>query len=139
MNVIGIGIDIVEIERLQAALERRPRLGTRLFTAAELASAGGPGHRLPRLAARFAAKEALLKALGTGLRGVRWQDAEVVSDALGRPSFRLRGRLQSLAGRLGVTELHLTMSHSRGYAVAAVVAVGEDKPVEADKDCGGLT
>lgn len=136
MHVIGIGIDIVEVDRLKAALARRPRLAERLFTKTELESAGGPGHRLLRLAARFAAKEALLKSFGTGLRGVRWREAEVVSDALGRPSLRLQGQLQSLASRLGVTELHLTMSHSRQYAVAAVVAVGEDGDPTPTKTAG---
>jgi len=126
MRVLGTGIDIVEVGRLQAAAARRERLLERIFTAGELAAASGRGNRFTRLAARLAAKEAVLKAFGTGLRGVRWQEAEVVSDALGRPLIRLSGRLLALAENLGVTEIHLTMSHSREYAVASVVALGED-------------
>lgn len=129
MQVIGTGTDLVEVERVRAACTRTPGLLGRLFTPAELAyAASAPRHRWPRLAARFAAKEALLKALGTGLRQVRWVEAEVVRDRLGRPGLVLTGALADLARRRGVAELHLSLSHTEAYAVANVVAMGSGAP-----------
>ncbi|BDG62401.1 holo-ACP synthase [Caldinitratiruptor microaerophilus] len=126
MRLVGAGIDIIEVDRVRRAAERTPRFLTRVFTPAELAYAGAaPAHRWRRLAARFAAKEAALKALGTGLRRARWQEVEVVPGPLGRPGLRLTGSLAERAARLGVTALHLSISHSRHYAVAQVLALGE--------------
>lgn len=125
MQVIGTGIDLVEVARVRTACERTPGLMARLFTPAELAyAAASERHRWPRLAARFAAKEALLKALGTGLRQVKWAEAEVVRDALGRPGFALTGALAELARHKGVAELHLTLSHTDQHAIANVLALG---------------
>ncbi|MFO7173533.1 MAG: holo-ACP synthase [Bacillota bacterium] len=129
MYVLGTGVDIVEVARLKRAAERTPRLLERLFTPAELAYAdSAPRSRWRRLAARFAAKEALFKALGTGLRQVRWREAEVARDPLGRPFFRLEGALADLAARLGVEAIHLSLSHSEHYAVAQVIALGRRPP-----------
>lgn len=133
--VLGIGIDIVEIGRIDAAVQRRgERLLRRLFTAQEVRDCPAGPNRSRRLAARFAAKEATLKALGRGLRGVRWVDAEVVKDRWGRPHMRLHGALQQLAAELGVAVVHVSLSHSRDYAVAQAVACGPAPVGEAQGD-----
>ena len=109
--IVGLGTDLVEIARLEQSLERTPSLRERLFTAAE---ADLP---LESLAARFAAKEALAKALGAPA-GLSWQDAEVVTDEDGRPSFSLTG---AVAERTAGLTVHLSLSHDGGMALAFVV------------------
>jgi holo-[acyl-carrier protein] synthase len=125
--MLTTGVDIIEIDRIQAALERwGQRFLNRIYTEGEIAYCRG---RPPNLAGRFAAKEAAMKALGTGLRGVGWKDVEVVRGTGGKPSVRLHGRALLRAEKLGVTELALSLSHSRGYAVAFVVGFIPD-PLE---------
>jgi len=120
----GIGVDIIEVERVAGVVQRYgDHFLQRIFTRSELDDCGPGEHQYRRLAARFAAKEATLKALGMGLRGVRWADMSVVKDTLGKPSMQLHGRLAEVAGELGVTQLHLSMSHCKEYAMAQVVAV----------------
>ncbi len=114
---LGVGVDVVPIARLGAALERRPRLAERVFTARERAEAP----RLASLAARFAAKEALAKALGAP-PGLHWHDAEVVSGPDGRPGLEVRGTVAGAAARVGVRRWHVSLSHDGGMAVAVVVA-----------------
>jgi holo-[acyl-carrier protein] synthase len=118
--IIGVGIDVVELARFEQALNRTPGLADRLFTAGERVL---PPHSL---AARFAAKEALAKALGAP-RGLLWTDAEIVSSQRGRPSLRVGGTVAAAADRLGVTEWHLSLSHDAGIASAVVIAEG-DRP-----------
>ena len=115
--IVGIGTDVVEIARMQQSLARTPSMRERLFTADEA--------RLPEesLAARFAAKEALAKALGAP-GGLSWQDAEVVTDATGRPGLELRGTVAARAAELGVVRTHLSLSPDAGVAVAFVVLEG---------------
>jgi holo-[acyl-carrier protein] synthase len=113
--IVGVGIDVVDIGRFTARLAATPRLGERLFTAEEL------GLRPESMAARFAAKEALAKALGAPV-GLRWTDATVVRAADGRPSLRITGTVQARAELLGVTALHVSLSHDAGIASAVVVA-----------------
>ncbi len=114
MAVIGVGIDVVDIERFMASLARTGGLRERLFTPAEAA-------RPPAsLAARFAAKEALAKALGAPV-GMAWHDAEVESEDSGRPLLVVRGSVQARAAELGVRSLHLSLSHDAGIASAVVV------------------
>ncbi len=114
MAVIGVGIDVVDIERFMASLERTPGLRERLFTPAEAT-------RPPAsLAARFAAKEAVAKALGAPT-GMAWHDAEVISESSGRPLLELRGSVQARADQLGVRSVHLSLSHDAGIASAVVV------------------
>ncbi len=114
MAVIGVGIDVVDIERFGLSLSRTPGLTERLFTAVE-------GSRpLASLAARFAAKEALAKALGAP-GDMHWHDAEVVSESSGRPLFELRGTVLARADSLGVSSVHLSLSHDAGIASAVVV------------------
>lgn len=122
--ILGTGVDIVEVARIAAALERHgERFLRRLFTPGEIAyAASGSADRTRRLAARFAAKEATLKALGTGLRQATWLDIEVVRDDLGKPTLNLSGQLAQLAAAQGVTRLHLSLSHCKEYAIAQVVA-----------------
>ena len=118
--IVGLGTDLVEIARLEAALERTPTLRQRVFTPAEAT--------LPveSLAARFAAKEALAKALGAP-GGLSWQDAEVVVDEVGRPRFELRGTIAEAAAQLGADHVHLSLSHDGGVAVAFVVLESRDR------------
>jgi holo-[acyl-carrier protein] synthase len=117
MSVLGIGIDVCDVDRFAASLERTPGLRDRLFTAAE---ASRP---IASLAARFAAKEALAKALGAPT-GLAWHDAEVVSEASGRPRFELRGTVRARAEELGADTVHLSLSHDAGIASAVVVLEG---------------
>ena len=116
---LGSGVDIIEISRVRQVLERYgQRFLDRVFTSEEAAYCRG---RAPNLAVRFAAKEATMKALGTGIRGVDWKDVEVVRQDSGAPSILLHGRGKARAQRLGVLEISVSLSHSREYAVAFVV------------------
>lgn len=120
--MVGAGIDLIEVDRIRQAAERTPTFLFRVFTPAEIAYARASDRNCwRRFAARFAAKEALLKALGTGLRRVRWCDAEVVRDPLGRPGFRLGGKLAELVAAQGITAIQVSLSHSDHYAVAQVL------------------
>lgn len=117
--IIGLGTDIVEIGRIANLIEKKGELLLkRLFTPSELASCGRAVHRL---AGRFAAKEAFFKALGTGLRGFKWQEVEIQNDALGAPYFSFSARLQAHLEESGVDKTHLTIAHSKEYAVAQVI------------------
>ena len=116
--IVGVGIDVVQVDRLARALARTPRLADRLFTAGEQAST-----RTESLAARFAAKEAVAKALGAP-GGLRWTDAEVVSEPSGRPRLVLHGGVAEEAAAQGITSWHLSLSHDGGVATAVVVAEG---------------
>lgn len=119
---IAVGVDLVDVARV-ARLDTRHELEGRVFTAGELRDAGEGPQRHDRLAARFAAKEAVLKAFGTGKRGrIGWTDAEVVTDGDGRPWVSLHGELERLAGERGLEEISLSLSHAGGMAVAFVVA-----------------
>lgn len=115
MAIAGIGVDVVDLARFERAVGRTPRLKERLFAPSE--------RDLPlrSLAGRFAAKEALMKALGEAT-GVTWHDMEVVSDAEGNPSLLLSGAAAAIAEKRGITAIHLSMSHDAGVAVAQVVA-----------------
>jgi len=115
--IVGIGVDVVDIARLQAALRRTPSLASRLFTDGERGR--GPAS----LAACFAAKEAAAKALGAP-PGLRWADVEIVHDGAGRPSLAARGTVAEAAARRGVLRWHLSVTHDGGLSVAMVVAEG---------------
>jgi holo-[acyl-carrier protein] synthase len=119
--IVGVGIDVVPIERFAAALERRPGLADRLFTAREQVSESGRPRRSESLAARFAAKEALAKALGAP-GGMRWRDAEISNDEQGRPLLTVTGTVRARADALGVTDWHVSLSHDGGIASAVVIA-----------------
>ena len=117
------GVDIIEIPRVRRVAERYgERFFRRIYTDSELAYCRG---RAPQLASRFAAKEAVMKALGTGTRGVRWRDIEVVRKRGRAPSIQLHGTALARAERMGIVRMAVSLSHSKEYAVAAVVAESE--------------
>jgi holo-[acyl-carrier protein] synthase len=118
--VLGIGVDVVDLARFERAMARTPKLRTRLFTETEQMQ-GDRALSLRSLAGRFAAKEALIKALGEST-GVRWHDMQVVSDDHGNPSFELHNAAERIALARGVGTIHLSMSHDAGIAIAYVVA-----------------
>ncbi len=118
--IIGIGIDIVELQRFQKRLS--PELTQELFLPAEIAYCLTQHHNEENFAARFAAKEALFKALGAGLeQGLRWHDVEVCKEESGAVRLALKGRAAQLAAQLKVTNSHVSLSHSRQNAIAMVV------------------
>jgi holo-[acyl-carrier protein] synthase len=121
--ILGVGIDVVPVQRFAETLARTPELADRLFTAAEQLTGTGSRRSPESLAARFAAKEALAKSLGAG-GGMQWTDAEVLIDDVGRPSLAIKGTVQQRADSLGVTRLHVSMSHDGGIASATVIAEG---------------
>ena len=120
--VVGIGIDLVEIHRMKKAIEK-PLFVQRVFTASEQTYCNGRGRQnAASYAARFAAKEAVMKALGTGLAGGgTWQDIEVLPDDQGKPVMSLTGGFGQLARELGVTTIHVSLSHTQEYATAQVL------------------
>src|SRR5699024_4416990 len=118
--IIGVGIDVCEIDRFATSLERSPGLVERLFTPDERVTHSGDDRSPQSLAARFAAKEALAKALGAPA-GLAWQDAEVRTDDSGRPSLLMRGTVADRARELGVGTVHVSLSHDAGVASAVVI------------------
>lgn len=130
--MLYIGVDIIEIPRIARAVERwGERFLQRIYTPQEVAYARG---QAPQLAARFAAKEAVMKALGTGIRGVSWKEIEVVRERGQAPTVRLSGRAMQRAQRLGISRFTLSLSHSRELAIAVVI--GEVVPQERDSPVG---
>ncbi len=119
--IVGTGIDVVLVERFAVALRRTPLLGERLFTDAERRTASGNPRSAESLAARFAAKEAVAKALGVP-GGLLWRDCEVVTDSDGRPWLTVAGTVASAAAELGVQRWHVSLSHDGGIASAMVIA-----------------
>jgi holo-[acyl-carrier protein] synthase len=123
-RVFSVGVDIIEIERIEAALRRHgQRFLRRVYTSREQAYCRG---RVPELAVRFAAKEAVSKALGTGMRGIAWREMEILGDERGKPLVHLHGRAKARAEELGLSEFAISLSHSQDYAVAFVMAAGKD-------------
>lgn len=124
---LSVGVDLIELDRIEGAVRRYGlRFLQRVYTSREIARYR---ERLPELAARFAAKEAVSKALGVGLRhisphGIGWQEVEVLSDPLGKPLLHLSGRARQLAEEQDLSEWAISLSHDRDHAVAFVVATG---------------
>lgn len=124
MALAGIGVDMLEISRMERVIERRPSFLRRVFTDEERAYCEHTARPAEHYAARFAAREAVLKALGCGFSdGVRVKDVSVVNDETGRPQAKLEGRAAQIAAEQGVREIALSISHTRGVAVANAVAV----------------
>ncbi len=121
--IIGTGIDIIEVARVAASIERfGSRFLGRVFTPAEIRYCDSKQNRAERYAARFAAKEAALKAIGTGWRlGVSWQDVEVAREPSGRPTLHFSGRAGEFAAGLGVKRAVVSLSHTREQAIAQVI------------------
>ena len=123
MATCGVGVDVVDVTRFALALERHPKIADRLFTEGERHDASS---RPERLAARFAAKEAVLKSLRVGAGAAPWRSIEIHRDPSGAPSVRLHGEAAALAARAGVVRLHLSMTHTHQTAAAFVVASDEE-------------
>ncbi|MFF3403426.1 holo-ACP synthase [Streptomyces sp. NPDC002659] len=121
--IIGVGIDVAEIDRFAAALRRTPGMAERVFLERELLLPSGEQRGYASLAARFAAKEAVAKALGAP-GGLHWTDAEVYVEDSGQPRLRVRGTVAARAAELGVRSWHVSLSHDAGVASAVVIAEG---------------
>ena len=130
MHLLGHGIDIIEIVDFDKLLSNaQGGLAARCFTPQEIATAGDGVYRTERLAARFAAKEAVLKSLGTGwVTGIRWTDIEVRSAPNGAPSISVSGEVERIAEEKGVSTFLVSLSHSRTVVVASVIAIGDRVP-----------
>ena len=124
MHVVGIGTDLVEVPRFALALQRRPTLADRLFSDAEREYAYRFRDPTKSLAARFGAKEAVMKALGVGLWKFAFRDVEVVRLRSGAPTLALSNKALELANERGVTEWHLSLTHTDSMAMAVALAVG---------------
>jgi len=121
--IVGLGVDMTEVDRMEAAIGRHGRrFLERLFTPSEIAYCERHRHCAERFAGRFAAKEAAMKALGTGwAQGVRWVDIEVVRELSGKPTLKLSGAARAIAARLGVMHIALTITHDGNTALAQVI------------------
>jgi holo-[acyl-carrier protein] synthase len=124
--ILGSGVDLCEVPRIEAAIARHGRrFLERIFTPREIAYADCKANRFERYAARFAAKEAGMKALGTGWRGVAWRDFEVVNLPSGRPTLNFHGKAAEIAGKLGVQRVALSITHTKEHALALVILENE--------------
>jgi len=121
--VIGVGIDLCEVDRMRTALDRTPTLRARVFTDAEQAYCDRRADPTERYAARFAAKEAVMKAMGVGVGACRWREIEVARAPSGAPSVQLHGGAQRLADELGVTGWRLSLTHTERVAEAIAIAL----------------
>lgn len=119
-----LGTDIIEIQRIKKVMQRHPSFCRRILTPRENECCQGRQNSAPFVAGRFAAKEAVVKCLGVGLRGFSWQDMEILPDELGKPCLQLSPRLEAIARQRGMGRVQVSISHSRDYAVA--VAIGEE-------------
>jgi len=123
MPNLALGVDVIEIERVRRVLQRHPqRFLQRVYTPEEVAVCRG---RVHELAARFAAKEAAMKALGTGARGLAWREIEVLPNRRGKPLLYLHGRAQERAQTIGLHAVDISLTHSRVYALAVVAGLQE--------------
>jgi len=127
MKIIAHGIDLVDRSRIEQMLDRHgSRFMDRVFTAAEQAYARANRDKIEKLAGRFAAKEAILKLMGTGWRGkIAWTDIEVVNNPAGQPEVTLTGEVQKVARKLGVEHISVSITHTANFAIASAVALTE--------------
>ncbi len=127
MKIIAHGIDLVDFGRIEEMLEKHPeRFLKRVYTKTEQADADKHVRRVEKLAGRFAAKEAVMKLIGTGWRdGVAWTDIEVVNDPLGRPVVNISGKVKEFADQKGVEQITLSITHTSNFAIASAVALQE--------------
>ncbi|MHC4444234.1 MAG: holo-ACP synthase [Planctomycetota bacterium] len=127
MNIVATGIDLIECQRVSDIWRRHgDRLTDRLLTEAELAYVRRHKDIIPRLAGRFAAKEAILKVLGTGWRGkIAWRDMEILNEENGRPHVKLTGECQRVADELGITDIFISITHTENYAAAHAIGIGK--------------
>jgi holo-[acyl-carrier protein] synthase len=130
MNPFGLGVDIIEVSRIRIAVEQNPRILKRLFTDNELADYRDRGGRAETLAGKFAAKEAVLKALGTGLRGFPWTDLEILPDELGKPSCVFLRKAACKIDDLGISSVMISIAHNRTMATANALALKKENTYE---------
>lgn len=128
MRIFGLGVDIVELSRIERIIEQHPRFLERVFSPEERQRINRSKSPARHAAARFAAKEAVAKALGTGIKGFSFSDIVILNDAAGRPYVELRGRARDVALASGVVEIAVSLSFGRDNAVASAVALGEERP-----------
>lgn len=127
MELIAHGIDLVDFPRIEQMIERHgDRFLDRVFTAAERKYAGAHRNSVEKYAGRFAAKEAILKLIGTGWRGrIAWTDVEVTNDPAGRPEVTLSGEVKEIAERLRIRQISISITHTANFAIASAVALAE--------------
>ncbi len=124
----AVGIDVIEIARVRKVLAKHPeRFLSRVFTPEEVAFCRG---RVPELAARFAAKEAVMKALGTGARGLAWREIEILPNSRGKPLVYLHGKARERGRSIGLRAVDISLTHSHELAIAAVIGAANDAPVD---------
>jgi holo-[acyl-carrier protein] synthase len=125
MEIVAHGIDLVDFRRIEEMAKRHgERFLNRVFTATEQAYAKANKNGLEKLAGRFAAKEAILKLMGTGWRGkIAWTDIEIVNNPAGRPEVTLRGEVEKLAEKLGIKHISVSITHTANFAIASAVAL----------------
>ena len=133
MAIKGVGVDIVDIARFETLLASTAGLAERLFAPAERATEADL--KPATLAGKFAAKEAFIKAIGSGA-GMNWQDVRVIKDASGKPHFELSGETANIVSAAGVSRLHLSIAHDGGMAIAYVIA--EELDLSNDQPAGGV-
>jgi len=126
MNILGIGIDIIEIDRIEKVMERTPRFLERNFTEKEIEYFKANNLRSESIAGNFAAKEAISKAIGTGIRGFNLKDIEILRDDLGKPIVNTYNNLNDICIKYSVKEIKVSISHSENYAVANCLIITED-------------
>ena len=125
MEILAHGIDLVDFPRIEAMVERHgKRFIQRVFTEAEQAYAEANKNGIEKLAGRFAAKEAVLKLMGTGWRGkIAWTDVEVINNSSGQPEVTLSGEVEKIAGKLGIKHISISITHTANFAIASAVAL----------------
>ena len=123
MRILGLGVDLADIARVERVLDRYPRFAERCFTDHEREYAFRFAKPARRLAARFAGKEAVMKAMGTGWRRIRWKEIEITGG--GKPTVRMYGNAAHRARRLGITDVLVTITHTDTAALVMAIAVGE--------------
>lgn len=121
MNILGTGIDIIEIERIKKAINKNNKFLERIYTEKEIEYFEQKGYKAQTIAGNFAAKEAISKAFGTGIRGCSFKDMEILRNSLGKPVAKLYNELYELSEKLEITEIILSISHSKDYAVANAI------------------
>jgi holo-[acyl-carrier protein] synthase len=127
MEIVAHGIDLVDCPRIEAMIERHgERFIQRVFTAAEQAYAEANKNKIEKLAGRFAAKEAILKLVGTGWRGkIAWTDIEIINNSSGQPEVTLGGEVEKIADKLGIKHISISITHTANFAIASAVALTE--------------
>ncbi len=125
MEIVAHGIDLVDFPRIEDMAKRHgPRFLDRVFTASEQAYAEANKNRMEKLAGRFAAKEAILKLMGTGWRGkIAWTDIEIINNLSGQPEVNLSGEVEKIAERLGIKHISVSITHTANFAIASAVAL----------------